>query len=706
MKFGAHFANQSVPEWSAHNILYDELKQDIRNVTTGRKPASQEQKKALLQFFNDEFENTALFVKSKLGEVDHRVARCQDLVEALATGQPVRTQFEHEISRTTRDLQSLARYIKAQYTAFRKLIKKYKKWANNDSSLDVFQQKLEGEESFARVDMTPRFLELSALWDMARDGRFEALHSLKGSDGFVDYNAADRLVKFDTNFAIQSRGLTVWIPMDNVMEVKLSLLPKMRLMEPLGSSGADDKTIIYFDTAQYDYARGSQTPGQIHQACARGQESSQIFCAPTGGLRGFTVTRVTPQQAEILCGGRSFEVSGDDSMRMAINWVAARHAHASSVVHSHRTRYEVNIEAESVMVDPQRIFAVIDQDITLRSYDGKRHAAFPHAVLDLRWTGYNAPDIVQEVVESHLVYPVSSSFSISTMAAFYLNPDIFIGSPSWLEVLRSNKDIHRAPQIQRNPSRIGDSKDTRDLRRQPSTSILLNSDAPDLVFSDDQDETNGSPTTFRYWNEFDHPEEDGEGFAVFLDSEEGGYQRAKLADQLANPILRFSRRLKLSVEKLRNLLGVSTAESRDDNSSIGSESDPLLPDRYSPRLSAQPGIDDSEEYEFFPRYSAQHIYRRDAIMAMLSFACFTIAGLVTTLALSIIFGGDSAIGLPMSVRIVIIVGLLFGVAFGALGMAIMSLQSTPSWFGQFLSQSLMFLIVCAGAGGIAWIIAT
>ena len=114
-----------------------------------------------------------LFVKSKLGEITRRLSHLHKQVLQLsrqykATAQhriTVRrlerfSKAESDVLKVGEELQSLDRFVSAQRTAFRKLLKKYQKWTGSSSLGERFRSQVLGQEnSFTNHDLGPLLAE-------------------------------------------------------------------------------------------------------------------------------------------------------------------------------------------------------------------------------------------------------------------------------------------------------------------------------------------------------------------------------------------------------------------------------------------------------------------------------------------------------------------------------------------------------------------
>lgn len=175
MKFGDQLKEESVPQWGPHNIDYNELKHLIKKHTT------KDQSKAItipghddvaLQEFEVSFNQELcsqhtridLFVRSKTGELNRRLAHSQkeilrttsSLTYGDGSGPTTRQlekldKYDRLITKCRKDTENLERFINAQRTAFRKILKKYKKWTGSSRLTRRFtDEKLDDPKSFTR----------------------------------------------------------------------------------------------------------------------------------------------------------------------------------------------------------------------------------------------------------------------------------------------------------------------------------------------------------------------------------------------------------------------------------------------------------------------------------------------------------------------------------------------------------------------------
>ncbi|RFU74417.1 spx domain-containing [Trichoderma arundinaceum] len=181
MKYGDQLERESVPEWSLHNLDYNSLKHEIKVHTTRDQatalaiPGHQD---TALRRFEDalytelchQHDRLDLFVVSKADEVsrrlDHIAASIKrftakshnhhsDSPSASLRYQRKFIKYERELLRIREDIQALSRFANAQVVAFRKILKKYRKWTGSSSLSSRFNDEVLGNpRSFTRRSFT------------------------------------------------------------------------------------------------------------------------------------------------------------------------------------------------------------------------------------------------------------------------------------------------------------------------------------------------------------------------------------------------------------------------------------------------------------------------------------------------------------------------------------------------------------------------
>jgi SPX domain protein involved in polyphosphate accumulation len=148
MKYGETFEADSVPRWSLYNIDYNSLKQLIKlHTTKGQATAIAipgQVDHALERFENDfynelcdQHDRVGLFVTSKADELSRRLASLSDAIGKLTVRcagprgltskrQSKFVKYQQQLAECGDDIRDLQRFVRAQVTALRKILKKYK----------------------------------------------------------------------------------------------------------------------------------------------------------------------------------------------------------------------------------------------------------------------------------------------------------------------------------------------------------------------------------------------------------------------------------------------------------------------------------------------------------------------------------------------------------------------------------------------------
>ncbi|KAI2625108.1 hypothetical protein GGR54DRAFT_551964 [Hypoxylon sp. NC1633] len=178
MKYGQHFEEESVPSWSLHNIDYNSLKHQIKVHTT------KDQATAIvipghpdlaLKRFEDAFylelcnqhSRVGLFVTSKADEISRRllhlsnsvrqlIVRCNDAGGVSPKRQRRLAKYALQVDECDDDIKALKRFVSAQVIAFRKILKKYRKWTGSTTLSSRFKENvLSSPKSFTKRDLHP-----------------------------------------------------------------------------------------------------------------------------------------------------------------------------------------------------------------------------------------------------------------------------------------------------------------------------------------------------------------------------------------------------------------------------------------------------------------------------------------------------------------------------------------------------------------------
>ncbi|KAK0615029.1 SPX domain-containing protein [Bombardia bombarda] len=198
MKYGEQFEANSVPEWSLYNIDYNSLKHHIKAHTKKDQAAAiaipGHQDTALCKFEDGlytelcrQHDRVDLFVSSKADEISRRLQYLSTQIHRLmircassrAERQSLKRQrrsvkYEQDLQQCNDDIRCLQRFVGAQIVAFRKILKKYRKWTGSSTLGARFRENvLSDPKSFTRRG----FSNLQALHDDLRETLRAALPS-------------------------------------------------------------------------------------------------------------------------------------------------------------------------------------------------------------------------------------------------------------------------------------------------------------------------------------------------------------------------------------------------------------------------------------------------------------------------------------------------------------------------------------------------
>ncbi|KAK4089736.1 hypothetical protein PCL_05957 [Purpureocillium lilacinum] len=180
MKYGQQLEQESVPEWSLHNLDYNSLKHEIKVHTTRDQASAMaipgHQDTALRKFEDGLFDELGMqhdrvdmFVTSKADEISRRLEHLNASIQrsiakhSTASDQSFSlkrqrrfAKYERELMRCGDDIQALSRFANAQIVAFRKILKKYRKWTGSTTLTSRFNDAVLGNpKSFTRRDFSP-----------------------------------------------------------------------------------------------------------------------------------------------------------------------------------------------------------------------------------------------------------------------------------------------------------------------------------------------------------------------------------------------------------------------------------------------------------------------------------------------------------------------------------------------------------------------
>jgi hypothetical protein len=207
-------------------------------------------------------DRVSLFIKSKYGEITRRLDQVDRQLRRLTERLPAESQNSRPVQQTRRyvklvrdtesiseDIQSLSQFANTQRLAFKKILKKYRRWTGSANlQVKVNKEILNQPSTFLRPDLSP-FLErlskvnlaLSSLSVTKRRGQYGATTSKDGVSATPQQSTVAHLheaaakessLKFDAALLSVPLGhaggrATYWVHPDNLSEAEVLLLRHM-----------------------------------------------------------------------------------------------------------------------------------------------------------------------------------------------------------------------------------------------------------------------------------------------------------------------------------------------------------------------------------------------------------------------------------------------------------------------------------------------
>ncbi|KAK1016440.1 hypothetical protein LTR91_000460 [Friedmanniomyces endolithicus] len=538
MKYGETLRQRSVAAWRHYNIDYDDIKHFIKEQTTGGKGKSvavpgrpdeklQQFEDSLFFILKEQHHRIDLFVKSKAGEIRRRLEHSKRQLKswsALATlATPTSDQrisvgrlerfgkLENEVLKAGDEIKSLASFTSTQRTAFRKLLKKYKKWTGSTQLEDRFRTDvLDDPKSFMRLDLGPllddystTLQQIRALYDARirqRSGE-EAQETVKSAS--VPSVIAQLKIALDSNSKVAFDDAIATVPLgdsgtfasyfvhpENIVELQILLLQHSRFLTPRSRSNSQISPILnspqsgkfgQSDTDHADYFALADDPERF------AQEQNTLTIAEREHRKGST-----PQKAK-LC----IRWNKDEEARIAFQPRSSVFQHATirkkfvSALFSKDGTFStkkaaVSPESEQSLnaakraldqdgnlkplylystsrsrfvginnTDQRFTLATLDTQATIQKVEGLSmngsKSAFPFAVLLVRQNEAVNGGLLAALDQSHLVERVRG-FSMEYHAIWQTTESSNIPPPFWLPIL--DRDVRKLPPpaIKRTPS--------------------------------------------------------------------------------------------------------------------------------------------------------------------------------------------------------------------------------------------------------------
>ena len=550
MKFGETLYQRSVPKWSAYNVKYNELKDLIKSRTSSGTavPVSipsvgvsrwQPLENDLFRVISAEYENVALFLHSKQGEIERRLSHLEKQVHSAkravehgALDKPILQARKYQ--KLVRDadsigdeIENLSRFANVQKTAIRKILKKYRKWTGSTAlqhrlDVEVFSSgalQVDYAEYLGRLSAQSNTISselagpMLAGHEVSRRGSVAktAIHNAtsrsrskllneSSAKGSLDHDAALATVPYSE----VAGSAYFWIHPDNLEQAETLILRHMRTVGPQSSASRTPTSVenvsdsdvrqnhlAFFDNPQrFGQDRSTSKPSRA-ALTARWTPASEAL---------ITLTSLTPKSAESETLKVKRKDLGSTIRREPASKLGFRQSAAARVrdylsehrdvkplaeLHSSRSRY-IGINNSNEV----GTWATLDSSVVIAPYDEQQLGdvnadaesgeAFPHAIFFVRWEFSRVPELVRILDASHLAERVDD-FSTEEAAVYIVCKDL--KQPEWVEHL--SEDIRRVPPVMpRKPSTTNPRIRTSPLPSMPESTGPSSTDGPaDSLFS-------------------------------------------------------------------------------------------------------------------------------------------------------------------------------------------------------------------------------
>ena len=297
------------------NVDYNGLKHLIKERTSniktnpvtipGQGPSSDawtQLETELFPVLQQQHERVSLFTKSKYGEIKRRLDLVERQLKRLSQDLRLDAQNPLPVQRTrkyarlvqdtesiSQDIQSLSQFANTQRLAFKKILKKYRKWTGSANlQLRVNNEILNQPTSFLRPDFSP-FLErlskltlsLTSMTVPKRRGQADGNVAMDDTSTTPQQTSCAQLhdlalqkssLKFDAAFSSLPLGhsagrATYWIHPDNIFEAEVLLLRHMKQRESKEQGIPNSQRRVHsamFDNLQrYVKEQGATTVAQV-----------------------------------------------------------------------------------------------------------------------------------------------------------------------------------------------------------------------------------------------------------------------------------------------------------------------------------------------------------------------------------------------------------------------------------------------------------
>lgn len=527
MKYGETLRQRSIPAWSHYNIDYDDIKQLIKERTTPGKgktisvPGRGDDKLAelevtLFDILSDQHTRIDLFVRSKAGEIQRRLDHANKQLKQLSSRRvsaadrriPIGRlerygKLENDVLKAGDEIRSLARFTGIQRTAFRKLLKKYKKWTGSTELENRFREEvLDDPKSFTKLDLGPLLDEYSDTLQSIRtlyETKVQQVVPRKDSQQAAvpsTPSIIDQLqtalgngspVEFDTAIATIPLGdggslANYFVHPDNVVELQIFMLQYMEYfssrsrsnsrdtsLPPLGHTGSIDSQqseeadyfmLVADDIERFAHAQSAVTVSDRERLPGMSPQMAKAFVRRNKDEHSLLSIRSSPSKVRSVRLKNKYVDSFFDRdtplpRKSDVTFADVNESLAEVrkeilndprlrplyKISSCRSRFAgIKNNANSLTL------ATLDTSISMRKAgkgsESEEASDFPFAVLQIRKEGSAAADIITTLDKHHLVERVRG-FSLQYHALWQTHKPQNISPPFWMPIL--SRDIRKLP---------------------------------------------------------------------------------------------------------------------------------------------------------------------------------------------------------------------------------------------------------------------
>jgi len=249
MKFGQRLQELLYPAWRFYYLDYVGLKHLLKRAE--KSPFTDEDEAFFIETLERELDKVYAFHTIKLGELTRRVEFCEETINSTtqhsASFSAKVDRTEEEISSIADEINQLANFVRLNYSAFIKLIKKHDKHSGFTLK-PMFMVRLNAKP-FYRTNFDELLIRLSRLYEVVRQGGAAELYDAGGT-----HVAAGGTQNFER------QTTKYWVHPENVMDLKLYVLRHLPVLvyNAKDSDQAVEPTVssVYLDNESFDLYQG------------------------------------------------------------------------------------------------------------------------------------------------------------------------------------------------------------------------------------------------------------------------------------------------------------------------------------------------------------------------------------------------------------------------------------------------------------------